>query len=157
MPMNCPKCAVSMPEDAAFCPACGLPMHPDPSADPAEGSVGALPRRLAGALSYFTFIPAILFLLVEPYRRDPFVRFHSLQCLAAWFALLAIEAALKLLTLVLSIVPLLGHLLALLLAFAIALAFLVLWLVLVVKALQGESFKLPLLGDFAERQAGAAP
>jgi uncharacterized membrane protein len=146
-----------MPEDAAFCPACGLPMNADPSADRAQGSVGALPRRLAGALAYFTFIPAILFLLIEPYRRDRFVRFHSVQCLGAWVALLIIEAGLKILTSVLSIVPLLGHLLALLLAFAIALAFLVLWLVLVAKALQGESFKLPLLGDFAERQAGAAP
>jgi uncharacterized membrane protein len=29
----------------------------------------------------------------------------------------------------------------------------ILWLVLVVKALQGELFRLPLIGDLAERQA----
>jgi uncharacterized membrane protein len=34
----------------------------------------------------------------------------------------------------------------------ISLGFFVIWVVLVVKALQGEMFKLPLVGDFAERQ-----
>jgi uncharacterized membrane protein len=37
----------------------------------------------------------------------------------------------------------------------VTLAFLVVWVVLVVKALQGEMFKLPVVGDFAERRASA--
>ena len=35
----------------------------------------------------------------------------------------------------------------------VGLGFFVIWLVLVVKALQGERFKLPVIGDFAEQQA----
>jgi hypothetical protein len=36
---------------------------------------------VAGMLAYFTIIPAIIFLLIEPYNRNRFVRFHSFQCL----------------------------------------------------------------------------
>jgi len=36
----------------------------------------------------------------------------------------------------------------------VALAVIVIWLVLVIKAFQGEMFKLPLLGDLAGQQAG---
>jgi len=119
-----------------------------------SGNVGNLPRGLAGALAYFTFIPAAIFLLVEPYRRDPYLRFHSFQCLLLCLASLAAEVAWKVLILVLSIVPLLGHLLALLIAIVIVMALVLVWLVLVVKALQGEYFRLPLLGDLAEKLAG---
>jgi uncharacterized membrane protein len=38
----------------------------------------------------------------------------------------------------------------------VGLAFLVTWVVLVVKALQGEMFKLPVVGEFAERQTAAS-
>jgi len=37
----------------------------------------------------------------------------------------------------------------------VGIGFFVIWLVLVVKALQGERFRLPLVGDFAEQQAAA--
>jgi uncharacterized membrane protein len=35
----------------------------------------------------------------------------------------------------------------------VGLAFFIVWVVLIVKALQGEMFKLPLVGEFAERKA----
>ena len=35
----------------------------------------------------------------------------------------------------------------------VSLAFFMVWIVLVVKALQGEMFKLPVVGEFAEQQA----
>lgn len=120
-----------------------------------SGKVGKFSRNLAGALAYITFIPAVIFLMVDPYRRDQFVRFHAFQCLLFWLASLASAAAFRLLAFVLSIVPLLGYLLLLLIAFVIGLAVLVAWLLLVVKALQGEYFKLPVLGDLAERLSGA--
>jgi len=56
---------------------------------------------------------------------------------------------------VLFIIPVLGPLLVLLVSTVVALAVVVIWLVLVVKAFQGEMFKLPLLGDFAEQYAGS--
>src|ERR1700740_2161168 len=95
----CPLCAAQMPADSAFCPGCGRPMRielrtetsvhvPETSAQPetsafgrasAEGKVGPLPVNLAGALAYFTFVLAIVFLFVNPYRKNRFVRFHSIQ------------------------------------------------------------------------------
>jgi uncharacterized membrane protein len=54
---------------------------------------------------------------------------------------------------VLFLIPLFGHLLIWLLSMVVSLALIMIWIVLVVKALQGEMYKLPLIGDFAERQA----
>jgi uncharacterized membrane protein len=39
-----------------------------------------------------------------------------------------------------------------LLSMVVSLGLLVIWVVLIVKALQGEMFKLPLIGEFAEHQ-----
>jgi uncharacterized membrane protein len=118
-----------------------------------HGTVGVFPENIAGALAYITFIPAIVFLLLEPYKRNRFLRFHSLQSLLLGVALIVIGIALKLVGLVLLIIPVLGHLLVVLLSMVLALAAIVVWLVLVVKALQGEAFKLPILGEFAEQKA----
>jgi uncharacterized membrane protein len=138
-----------MPDAAVFCPGCGCAIQPER----VSGQVGALPLALTGALAYFTIFPAIFFLLVEPYSKNRFVRFHSVQCLALSLAGVAIAAVLRVAGLVLFFVPLLGHLLVLLLSMVVGLGFFILWVVLMVKAAQGEMFKLPLLGDFAERQS----
>jgi uncharacterized membrane protein len=150
MPIVCPKCATEMPDDVAFCPSCGNAMEPRPRA---HGTVGMFPENIAGALAYVTVIPPIIFLLLDPYRRNRFVRFHSLQCLFLWLALFLIGAVLRLAGVVLSIIPVLGHLLVFLISMVIGLAAFVVWLVLVIKALQGEEFKLPVVSDLAERQA----
>jgi uncharacterized membrane protein len=115
----------------------------------AQGKVGALSEPIAGALAYFTFIPAIVFLVLEPYKKNRFVRFHSLQCLLLWLAGILLAIALKLAGLLLFIIPVAGPLLVLLLSMVVGLAAVAIWLVLVVKAFQGVTFRLPLLGDFA--------
>jgi len=151
MPLSCPECAAQMPEASAFCPGCGRAMQ---LARRAQGKVGPLPENIAGALAYLTFIPAILFLSLMPYNKNRFVRFHSLQCLMLCGALIVIAAILRLAGVVLNFLPTLGPLLIVLFSGMTVFAAVVLWLVLIVKALQGESWKLPLLGDFAERYAG---
>ena len=120
----------------------------------AQGRVGALPENLAGALAYITFIPALVFLLRDPYKKNAFVRFHSVQCLLLWVAALAAASTLKLAAILLFLIPVAGPLVSLLLSVVVGLAAFVTWLVLVVKAAQGEAFKLPVLGDFAEQHAG---
>ena len=152
MSIACPQCASEMPDSAAFCPGCGRAMRPP---ERAHGTVGAFPETIAGALAYFTIIPAIVFLGLDPYNKNRFVRFHSIQCLLLWLAGVVIGAAFRIVNVVLLIIPFLGHLLALLISGLIGLAAFVIWLVLVVKALQGEMFKLPVLGDFAEKKANA--
>lgn len=148
---SCPHCAAQMPESAAFCPGCGRAMHTDARA---QGKVGVFPEPVAGALSYFTFLPAILFLVIEPFKSNRFVRFHSIQCLLFWAAGILVAIALKLAGLLLFIIPVLGPLLVVLISVVVGLGAIVIWLVSVVKALQGHAFELPWLGGFAERWAG---
>lgn len=142
-----------MPESAAFCPGCGRSVQ---VIERARGTVGVLPEPVAGAVAYFTIIPAVIFLLVEPYRRNRFVRFHSFQSLGVFFAAIVAWAVLRIAGVTLSLIPLLGHLLVFLISMLVGLAFFLAWLVLVVKALQGERFKLSVVGDFAEKQADAS-
>jgi len=142
-----------MPDAAAYCPGCGRAMRP---IERAQGTVGGLPETLAGAMAYCTIIPAIVFLLVEPYSKNRFVRFHSLQCLGVCLVTLVVGAMLRVAGFVLFFIPVLGHLLVWLMSMVVTLALLVVWVVLIVKALQGEMFKLPVVGGFAERQTTEA-
>src|SRR5580704_15784603 len=151
MSISCPQCAASMPDTAAFCPGCGRAMRPVESA---RGTVGALPEPLAGALAYL-LLPAIVFLLVEPYSKNRFVRFHSFQCLGVCLAGVVVGASLRVVGFFLFFVPAIGHMLVWLLSMVVGLAFIAVWFLLVAKALQGEMFKLPLVGDFAERHTPA--
>jgi len=152
MPIPCPDCAAQMPDTAAFCPGCGRAMRP---IERARGVVGVLPETVAGALAYCTIIPAIIFLLVQPYNKNRFVRFHSFQCIGLCLVGVVIGAALRVAGTLLFFIPLLGHLLVALVSMVVSLGLFVIWIVLMVKALQGEMFKLPVVGDFAEKQAAA--
>ncbi|MFC1790418.1 DUF4870 domain-containing protein [Patescibacteria group bacterium] len=94
-----------------------------------------LPKNTAAALSYLlAWVSGIVFLIIE---KDPFVRFHAMQSILVFGGLT-----------LLSMIPVIGWALSPLL---MILGF-VLWLVLVYKAYQGEKFKLPVVGDFAEKQ-----
>jgi uncharacterized membrane protein len=135
-----------MPDAAAFCAECGREIR---AAERADGMVGVLPETFASVLAYF-LLPAILFLLVAPYSKNRFLRFHSFQSIGAWLGLVAAAAMLRIVSVVFAFIPALGQLLA---SILVGLAFFMIWLVLLVKAWQGERFKLPLLGDFAEGQA----
>jgi uncharacterized membrane protein len=123
---------------------------------PARSKVGRLTENIAGGIAYLTFIPAICFLVLDPYRTNRFVRFHSLQCLWLNIAVALLGILLKVGGLVLLFIPVIGPLLVVLSWVIAVLAAVFIWLVLVVKALRGETFKLPLLGDLAERNARAA-
>ena len=109
----------------------------------AQAKIGMLTENVAGALAYFTFIPAVAFLLIAPYRKNCFVRFQCLQCLFLTLICLLLGVALKLASPILFLVPLVGPLFV--------------SLVLVVKAFQGEVLKLPVLGELAERRANLIP
>jgi uncharacterized membrane protein len=120
----------------------------------AQGTVGIFSERIAGALAYLSFVPAIIFLFVEPYKSNRFVRFHSWQCLMFCGATVVGAAILRLATLVFSIIPVVGPLILVVVVVSAILAVVFLWLVSVVKALQGEMFEIPLIGGFARQYAG---
>ena len=66
--------------------------------------------NVAGMLAYITIIPAIIFLVMEPYNKNRFVRFHSFQNLFLHVAWFAIWIAFVILSAVLAFIPILGHL-----------------------------------------------
>jgi uncharacterized membrane protein len=148
----CSACGTQMADDAAFCPKCGKATGERSSAPP-PASYGAtaapatpMAENVAGMLAYFTIIPAIIFLLIEPYNRNRFIRFHSFQCLFT-------AAALIVLHIVLSIFGYMVPVLMFGVWGLVGLAELALWVLLIVKAYQHEMFKLPIVGDLAEKQA----
>jgi uncharacterized membrane protein len=103
----------------------------------------------AGAIAYITFIPAIAFLVMPPYNKSSFVRFHAWQSIfltVAWVALFVILA-------ILARIPLFGLIIfpAMLL---IDLGMFILWILVAIRALNGVRFKLPVIGALAESQAG---
>jgi uncharacterized membrane protein len=112
-------------------------------------------ENVAGMLAYFTIIPAIIFLLIEPYNRNRFVRFHSFQCLFTAVGLIAVQIGLVIVSAILHLIPVLGWVVAAILWPLYGLAVFALWLLLVIKAYQHQMFKLPIVGDLAEKQAGA--
>jgi len=148
---SCPDCGAQMPAGVRFCPGCGRSMQ---LIVHARGKVGVLSENVAGALAYFTIVPAMLFLFLEPYRKNLFVRFHALQCFLFTAAIVLLGVGLRLADYVLFVIPVLGPLLVVVIDVVAGIAAILLWFVLVAKAWRGETFKLPLLGDFAERYAG---
>jgi uncharacterized membrane protein len=150
--MLCTACSAEMPEHSGFCPACGQAV----GGTPISITVPVSPTdRLLAACSYVTVIPAIVFLLMEPYSKNRYVRFHSLQCLFACGALVIVAVALGILIALLSLLPFVGHLLSLIAWPIFSIGCFFLWVVLLVKAYQGDIFKLPLIGNWAERRAMA--
>lgn len=177
--MQCPACSTENPVGAAFCQKCGaalgaaapaegyspvggytqvpqsgstMPGQAIPAGGPAYAPARAgLSDNAAGAIAYITIIPAIVFLVMEPYNRNPFVRFHAFQCIGlhvAWFALGilfgvvgAVAAVVHLGLIMLLLWPLLW------------LGMVILWLLCVFNASKGHWFKLPVIGNFAEQQA----
>jgi len=101
-------------------------------------------------LAYVTIIPAILFLVIEPYNKSRFVRFHSFQSIFFAVAWTVMWIALTFV----GMIPVLGWL-TILIWPLLGLGGLVLWIILLLKANQGQMFKLPIIGDMAEKQAGA--
>jgi uncharacterized membrane protein len=97
-------------------------------------------ENMEGLLCYVLgFITGILFLVLE--KDNKFVRYHAMQSIITFLALFVIS-------MVVGIIPFLGRILSGL----IGLVALILWLLLMLKAYQGEMYKLPIAGDFAEKQ-----
>ncbi|MGM0611711.1 MAG: DUF4870 domain-containing protein [Thermodesulfobacteriota bacterium] len=84
------------------------------------------------------WITGIVFLLLE--KENQFVRFHAMQSFVVFLVLFV-------LSLVLGWIPIVGFL-----SFIIFLVGVILWILLMVKAFQGEKYKLPWAGEFAENQ-----
>ena len=154
-----------LPVEGQFCTNCGKPVAapqsaavppaPQPQFSPAATpNAAGMADNVAGALCYVLgFITGIVFLVLAPYNQNKFIRFHAFQSIflsAAWIAVVIVEQIID------HILIMISWRLVLLIATAwtlVGLAFLVLAIVLVVKAYQGQRWKLPVIGALAEKQA----
>ncbi len=106
----------------------------------AKTSMG-LEENIAGLLSYVLgWITGLVFFLIE--KENKFVRFHAMQSIIVF-------GSLTIVSLVLSFIPFIGWIINLLLSILA----LVLWILLMIKAYQGQKYKLPWAGNLAEKYA----
>lgn len=150
MPRFCSSCGAEMADSAAFCPKCGrATAAQNVGAGPTAGPVAAptvssgLQDNVAGLLAYL-FIPAIVFLFVEPYSRNRFVRFHSFQAIFTGIFSIVVHA-------VLTMIPFIGWIL--IVPFSVFMF--VVFVVCMIKAYQLQMFRLPVVGEMAEKQANS--
>jgi uncharacterized membrane protein len=107
------------------------------------------------ALTYLLgFVTGLIFLYLEPYNQDEFVRFHARQSIGfsiAWFAISVI------LGVFISVMPRpISGLLSFVQAIVnIALA--IFWIFLMYKAYMGERYRIPELADIVDNIAGTTP
>jgi uncharacterized membrane protein len=157
----CTECGAQIPEGMSFCGSCGAPAVA-PASTPAEAPTGGgatpvaatntssgLTSNVAAALAYLTVIPAIIFLVVEPYNKDRFVRFHSFQCLFLFAAGFIVIFGLR----IFAMIPVLGWIVGFRLIPLLVLAIFGLVLFTMYKAYNNEKFMLPFIGKLAEQQA----
>ena len=164
----CPNCGSQA--DGSFCPKCGAALGATPGGAPMGGMpTGGVPMggptapagtsgmtdNVAGALCYLVgFITGIIFLVMEPYNKRPFVRYHAWQSIifsVGWFIF---SIALNIVFAGLALAG--GGMWSLFLLFrlVIGLGGFLLWLFLMFKAYNGERYQLPVIGPMAEKQAG---
>jgi uncharacterized membrane protein len=110
-----------------------------------------LSDNAAGAIAYITFLPAVVFLVMPPYSARSFVRFHAWQSVLLNVAAFVVNIALS----VLALLPLFMGPLAFYAVIRIVwLLWFALWILCVVQAVNGKTYKLPAIGDLAEKLAG---
>lgn len=114
-----------------------------------------LAPNIASLLCYIcTPITGIIFILLEKENKE--VQFHAWQATAFGLGYIAIVVALEIVSAILgAIVSFIGVVVGLLVPM-VGLIALIIWIVALVKAYQGERWKIPYLGDFAEKKAGLA-
>lgn len=128
------------------------PQQPPPVYIPSAAASSGLSDNLAAALAYITIIPAIVFLVLEPYSRIPLVRFHSFQSIGFCLLAFVLQVILMIAEGLLRFIPG-GWMLFSACNLLLSLGLFVAWLVVILKASKGEWYKLPIIGDFAEKQA----
>lgn len=115
----------------------------------ASTTQSGLSDNSAGGIAYLTFIPAIIFLVMEPYNRNPFIKFHAWQELlltGVWFGWFILRS-------VLSHVLHFFWFLWFVIGMIVSIGFFVLWLIAMIQAFNGKKFSIPVIGAIAEKQA----
>ncbi len=149
---HCTKCGAAVAENAGFCPSCGAPQTVSgapPASNPGPGAHSGLSENVAGLLCYVLgWVTGVVFFLID---KRPYVRFHAAQSIVVF-------GGLHILRVVLGMAFGIGFgfgawgafSFGLLVFELIGLLSLVLWILLMIKAYQGERFRVPIAADIAD-------
>lgn len=115
-------------------------------------SSSGIEPNLAAALSYvLSIITGVIFFVIE--KENKYVRFHAMQAILFGAAWIVLWIVLGIVSLGLIFVPVIGWIINAVIYLGLGLGGFILWLLLMYKAYQGERFKLPIIGDIAEKNA----
>jgi uncharacterized membrane protein len=151
---TCARCGRALDDSCRFCPACGAPVA-GAVAEGARHHGADLQPNVAGLLCYLLLlVTGILFLLIEPYNRDHFVRFHAFQSIFFFIFLVIVQflSAVIVMGMNAAFPPPLDFASHIFLSL-VTLGALFLWIFLMYKAYCNETFRLPVIGDLAAKQA----
>ena len=169
---NCEKCGAAIAEDSAFCGACGARAVSVTAAPPAAAASSAvssgtsmgtatasapgLTMNMAAALSYaLGAITGVLFLALEPYKNNRFVRFHAIQSIIFSVACVAVAIVWSIIVgILVSIAGFWVLTVDLPLHWLFGLGIFVLWLFLMFQAYSEREYRIPWIGDIAAKQRG---
>ncbi|HEY6467860.1 MAG TPA: DUF4870 domain-containing protein [Candidatus Acidoferrales bacterium] len=160
----CSKCGTSIDVGTAFCPSCGAPQGATTATAPPAGAASSAPamqqtglaENVAGALCYlFGWVTGLIFFLID---KRPYVRFHAAQSIVVFGGLNIISFILSM-AFGMSMFGFGGFSgvgLGLVLFSILNIVVFVLWILLMVKAYQGQRFRVPVAADLAEQIFGKA-
>lgn len=153
----CAKCGAQVSPGSGFCGTCGAPIGsapPPPSAAPVGPPMAS---NISAMLTYIPFVGwiiAIVFLVIEPYKSDRFVRFHAFQSL--FLAVFSFVLYWVLSAFVFSSILGFGFGLFWAVWGLVRLAIFLCWLFMMYKAYNREHYELPFIGPIAAKQAASS-
>jgi uncharacterized membrane protein len=157
----CANCGRTLTDGGGFCGSCGRPagatsqaaaFEPQIVATSSPAASAGLTSNVAAALAYILgLITGVVFLVLEPHKRDRFVRFHAMQsilfCAAAivfsiamsivWGILFSISASLIFVVMPLRLV--------------IALGLFLFWLFVMYQGYSHREYRIPIIGAIAAK------
>jgi len=113
-------------------------------------------NNVAACLSYLVgWVTGLIFLVIEPYKNDKFVRFNAFQSIFLSIAVFAIWIGALILSTILGFITHgLGFFIMGPLMMLVWLGVVVAVVICMIKAYGNQTFKLPIIGDMAAKQAG---
>lgn len=166
----CANCGSAVTDGTAFCAACGKPVgavaQPIAVAQTGGAAVAVQPvttqpattgltSNMAAALAYILgFITGILFLVLEPYKHDRFVRFHAMQSILYSAAGIVFRIGWSILVGALVDISGWAALVLVPIGLGISLGLFGFWIFLMYQAYSNREFRIPIIGAIAAKQVG---
>jgi uncharacterized membrane protein len=170
----CANCGGALTQETGFCGSCGKPVGasnhsvavaqfasagPQIAVQPAVGNAqpvsSGLTSNVAAALAYVLgFITGIVFLVLEPYKHDRFVRFHAMQSILYSAAGLVFRIAWSILVNILMSFTVWTGVVLVPIGLVISLGLFVFWLYLMYQAYNNREYRIPFIGAIAAKQVG---